>query len=188
MDRSGPADSAGTPGPDRTDPYAVRSGPGDRNAVHGPVRTTDRPDRSAGPVLALEPGPTAHTCVDLRTGSGPDRTSVSVPAAHTTPATRGVTVRTNTPVPGPLNPDRSGPVHGPDRDSSFGPDRETGSGPGRTVITLTDLERTALDRLRSEGKALNRSNIATAVRTEGGSIATDRAGQIAVALKQHTDR
>ncbi|MGW8882770.1 DUF2637 domain-containing protein, partial [Streptomyces mirabilis] len=114
MDRTGPTDSAGTPGPVRTDPYAVRSGPGDRNVVHGPVRSTDRPDRSAGPVLALEPGPTAHAGADLRTGSGPDRTSVSVPAAHTTPATRGVTVRTSTPVPGPQYSDRSGPAHGPD--------------------------------------------------------------------------
>ncbi|MFB8033996.1 hypothetical protein ACFC5Z_13775 [Streptomyces sp. NPDC056004] len=188
MDRTGPADSTGSPGPVRTDPYAVRSGPGDRNAVHGPVQATDRPDRGAGPVLALEPGPTAHAGADLRTGAGPDRTSVSVPAAHTTPATRGVTVRTSTPVPGPQYPDRSGPAHGPDQDSGSGPDRETGSGPDRTVITLTDLERTALDRLRSEGKALNRSNIANAVRTGGGAIATDRAGQIAVALKQHTDR
>ncbi|MCX4851874.1 hypothetical protein [Streptomyces sp. NBC_00893] len=188
MDRTGPADSAGTPGPVRTDPYAVRSGPDARHAVHGPVRTTDRPDRSAGPVLALEPGPTAHTCADLRTGSGPDRTSASVPAAHTTPTTRGVTVRTSTFLSGPQYSDRPGPAHGPDQNSGFGPDRETGGGPDRTVITLTDLERTALDRLRSEGKALNRSNIATAVRTEGGSIATDRAGQIAVALKQHTDR
>ncbi|RPK55917.1 hypothetical protein [Streptomyces sp. ADI95-17] len=188
MDRTGPADSAGTPGSVRTDPYAVRSGPGGRNAVHGPVRATDRPDRSAGPVLALEPGPTAHACADLRTGSGPDRTSASVPAAHTTPTTRGVTVRTATPFPGPQYSDRSGPAHGSDRGSGFGPGRETGGGPDRTVITLTDLERTALDRLRSEGKALNRSNIANAVRSEGGSIATDRAGQIAVALKQHTDR
>ncbi|MEU4506760.1 hypothetical protein [Streptomyces sp. NPDC024089] len=188
MDRTGPADSAGTPGPVRTDPYAVRSGPDARHAVHGPVRTTDRPDRSAGPVLALEPGPTAHTCADLRTGSGPDRTSASVPAAHTTPTTRGVTVRTSTFLSGPQYSDRPGPAHGPDQNSGSGPDRETGGGPDRTVITLTDLERTALDRLRSEGKALNRSNIATAVRTEGGSIATDRAGQIAVALKQHTDR
>ncbi|WP_030818133.1 hypothetical protein, partial [Streptomyces halstedii] len=64
-------------------------------------------------------------------------------------------------------------------------DRETEDGPDRTVIELTDLERTALDRLRTENETLNRSNIARAVRTEGGSIATDRAGQIAVALRQH---
>ncbi|MFE1824632.1 hypothetical protein ACFW9S_37285 [Streptomyces anulatus] len=60
--------------------------------------------------------------------------------------------------------------------------------PDRTVIELTDLERTALDQLRTANEALNRNNIARAVRAEGGTIATDRAGQIAVALKQHADR
>lgn len=55
----------------------------------------------------------------------------------------------------------------------------------RTPLNLTDLERRAVDRIRSEGQPLKRSNIAAAVRAEGGSIATDRAGQIAVALKQH---
>ncbi|CAM5677603.1 hypothetical protein SANTM175S_02344 [Streptomyces antimycoticus] len=69
-----------------------------------------------------------------------------------------------------------------------GPDWNEEGGPDRTVITLTDLERTALDRLRTANEPLNRTNIAKAVRAEGGSIATDRAGQIAVALKQHTVR
>ncbi|MFI6415349.1 hypothetical protein [Streptomyces sp. NPDC050585] len=58
----------------------------------------------------------------------------------------------------------------------------------QTVIVLTDQERAALDRLRSKDKALNRANIAHEVRSAGGTIATDRAGQIAAALKQHAVR
>lgn len=181
MDRSGPVDSPGPVRPVQHDRYPVRSGPDDWHAVHGPVRSTDRPDRTAGPALALEPGPTDRTTIDLHGPAGPDRKAKSVPATHTAPVTRGVTVRTGT-------PDRTGPVSGPAESADNAPDRGTESGPDRTVITLTDLERTALDRLRTEDRPLNRSNIANAVRTEGGSIATDRAGQIAVALKQHAVR
>ncbi|KPC92564.1 hypothetical protein ADL27_24380, partial [Streptomyces sp. NRRL F-6602] len=82
--------------------------------------------------------------------------------------------------------DRTGPADREAPESNCGPDRGEDGGPDRTVITLTDQERTALDRLRTDGEPLNRTNIAKAVRTEGGTIATDRAGQIAVALKQHT--
>lgn len=74
---------------------------------------------------------------------------------------------------------------GPEQTAGTAPVRSGPDGPDRTVIELTDLERTALDRLRTANEALNRNNIARAVRTEGGTIATDRAGQIAVALKQH---
>ncbi|MGW1656607.1 hypothetical protein [Streptomyces atratus] len=181
MDRPGPLNIPGPVRPVQHDRYPVRPGPDDRHAVHGPVRTTDRPDRTAGPALALEPGPTDRTTADLHGPAGPDRNTKSVPATHTAPATRGVTVRTGT-------PDRTGPVSAPAEGADNAPDRETDSGPDRTAITLTDLERTALDRLRTEERALNRSNIANAVRTEGGSIATDRAGQIAVALKQNAVR
>ncbi|MFE1785009.1 hypothetical protein ACFW9F_21145, partial [Streptomyces sp. NPDC059506] len=83
---------------------------------------------------------------------------------------------------------RTGPADQKAPEGVSGPDRGEDGAPDRTVITLTDLERTALDRLRTEGEPLNRTNIAKAVRAEGGSIATDRAGQIAVALKQHTVR
>ncbi|WP_424864016.1 hypothetical protein [Streptomyces sp. MMS24-I29] len=178
MDRPGPFDSLGPVRPVQRDRYPVRSGPDDRHAVHGPVRSTGRPDRTVGPAIALEPGPTNRTTADLHGSAGPDRNK-SVPAAHTAPTTRGVTVRTEV-------TDRTGPVDGPERNTDTGLDRGTDSGPDRTVITLTDLERTALDRLRTENRTLNRTNIAAAVRSEGGSIATDRAGQIAVALKQHT--
>ncbi|MGW1412126.1 hypothetical protein [Streptomyces sp. NPDC002403] len=181
MDRPGPADGLGPVRPVQHDRYPVRSGPDDRHAVHGPVRSTDRPDRTGGPALALESGPAGRAGADLHTGPGPDRTAKSVPAAHTAPATRGVTVRTEA-------TDRTGPVGGPEGRVGSASDRAADDGPDRTVITLTDLERTALDRLRSEDRPLNRSNIAAAVRTEGGSIATDRAGQIAVALKQHAVR
>ena len=99
-----------------------------------------------------------------------------------------VTVRTADAAPGPQEPDRTGPADQDAPDHAIGPDRNEEGSPDRTVITLTDLERTALDRLRTANEPLNRTNIAKAVRTEGGSIATDRAGQIAVALRQHTVR
>ncbi|MGR8012240.1 hypothetical protein [Streptomyces hypolithicus] len=111
-----------------------------------------------------------------------------MPATQNTTGARGVTVRTADVTSGPQEPDRSGPAVDEAPEGAIGPDRMEEVGPDRTVITLTDLERTALDRLRTANEPLNRTNIAKAVRTEGGSIATDRAGQIAVALKQHTVR
>ncbi|MET9954517.1 hypothetical protein ABZ135_23645 [Streptomyces sp. NPDC006339] len=187
-DRPGPLDSMVPVRPVQHGGYPVRSGPADRKAVHGPVRTAGPTDRTGGPALALEAGPAGPQGADLRTGPGPDRGSRTVPAAQSTAGTRKVTVRTADTVPGPQEPDRTGPAAQEAPDGTLGPDRGEGGGPDRTVITLTDLERTALDRLRTEGEPLNRSNIAKAVRAEGGSIATDRAGQIAVALKQHTVR
>ncbi|WP_329449105.1 hypothetical protein OG906_41090 (plasmid) [Streptomyces sp. NBC_01426] len=168
--------------------YAGRSGPSDRDAVHGPVRTAGAPDRTGGPALALEAGPAGPQGADLLTGPGPARGPRAVTAAQSPATARGVTVRTDDAAPGPQDPDRSGPAHHEASDEVDGPERGEDGGPDRTVITLTDLERTALDRLRTANEPLNRTNIAKAVRTEGGAIATDRAGQIAVALKQHTDR
>ncbi|MFF9690526.1 hypothetical protein [Streptomyces sp. NPDC014623] len=168
--------------------YPVRSGPGDRNAVHGLVRTAGATDRTGGPALALESGPPGPQGADLRTGSGPGRGPRAVPATQGPAASRGVTVRTADAAPGPQDADRTGPADQEAPQGGPGPDRGEDGGPDLTVITLTDLERTALDRLRTEERPLNRSNIAAAVRSEGGSIATDRAGQIAVALKQHTVR
>ncbi|MEV3999141.1 hypothetical protein ACFYPK_32810 [Streptomyces halstedii] len=184
-DRSGPHEPPAAVRPVRYDGHAVRTGPADHHAVHGPVRTAAATDRTGGPALALESGPADHAGADQQTGPGPDRTRRAVPATRTAPAQRGVTVRTATPEPGPRQTDRSGPEARPAPDTAPGPDRETEDGPDRTVIELTDLELTALDRLRTANETLNRSNIARAVRTEGGSIATDRAGQIAVALRQH---
>ncbi|WPO76269.1 hypothetical protein [Streptomyces sp. KN37] len=186
-DRTGPLES---PAPVRAVQHGgspVRSGPGDRNAVHGPVRTAGATDRTGGPALALEAGPAGPQGADLRTGPGPDR-GRRTPAAQGPAAGRGVTVRTADAAPGPQEPDRTGPADQEDPEGVSGPDRGEDGGPDRTVITLTDQERTALDRLRTEGEPLNRTNIAKAVRTVGGTIATDRAGQIAVALKQHTVR
>ncbi|MFF8717512.1 hypothetical protein ACF07T_39870 [Streptomyces sp. NPDC015184] len=183
-DRSGPADSRSLVRPVQPDRATVRTGPDNGFAVHGPVQGLDRSDRTAAELFALEPGPAGRTASDLRGPSGPagpDRKSKAVPAAHSTPAARGVTVRTEP-------ADRSGPGFGPEDHPGSVPNRDADGGPDRTVITLTDLERTVLDRLRSEGQTLNRANIASAVRSEGGSIATDRAGQIAAALKQHTVR
>ncbi|MEV4975343.1 hypothetical protein [Streptomyces scopuliridis] len=187
-DRHGPPVGLASVRPVQYGGYAVRSGPVDRHAVHGPVRTAGATDRSGGPALALEPGPAGPQSADLLTGPGPDRGPRTVPAARNTSAARGVTVRTAGAAPGPQEPDRTGPASEEALDRVIGPERNEGGGPDRTVITLTDLERTALDRLRTANEPLNRNNIAKAVRTEGGSIATDRAGQIAVALKQHTVR
>ncbi|MFE6023814.1 hypothetical protein ACFQ6O_46535 [Streptomyces sp. NPDC056441] len=187
-DRNGPLESPVPVRPVQHGGYAVRPGPADRNAVHGPVRTAGATDRTGGPALALESGPAGPQSADLPTGPGPDRGPRAVPATQSTAATRGVTVRTADAALGPQEPDRTGPAHEEAPGNASGPDRKEEGGPDRTVITLTDLERTALDRLRTANEPLNRTNIAKAVRTEGGSIATDRAGQIAVALKQHTVR
>ncbi|RZE30779.1 hypothetical protein [Streptomyces albidoflavus] len=188
MDRTGPLESPAAVRPVQHGGHPVRSGPADRNAAHGPVRTAGAADRTGGPALALEAGPAGPQGADLLTGPGPDRGSQAVPAAQKAAGRRGVTVRTADAVPGPQDADRTGPASQKTPSSASGPDRGESGGPDRTVITLTDQERAALDRLRTDGEPLNRANIAKAVRTEGGSIATDRAGQIAVALKQHTVR
>ncbi|MYY03198.1 MULTISPECIES: hypothetical protein [unclassified Streptomyces] len=188
MDRSGPLDSLVPVRPVQHGGYPVRSGPGERNAVHGSVRTAGATDRTGGPALALESGPAGPQGADLPTGPGPDRGPRSVPAAQSAAATRGVTVRTADAAPGPQESDRTGPADREAQEGDSGSDRGEEGGPDLTVITLTDQERTALDRLRTANEPLNRTNIAKAVRTEGGTIATDRAGQIAVALKQHTVR
>ncbi|MFG3545151.1 hypothetical protein [Streptomyces clavifer] len=188
MDRSGPLESLASVRPVQYGGYPVRSGPGERNAVHGPVRTAGATDRTGGPALVLEAGPAGPQGADLLTGFGPDRGSRTVPAAQGPVGGRGVTVRTADADLGPQEPDRTGPADQEGREGVSGPDRGEEGGPDLTVITLTDRERTALDRLRTEGEPLNRANIAKAVRIEGGTIATDRAGQIAVALKQHTVR
>ncbi|MFE9481207.1 hypothetical protein ACFYNM_21700 [Streptomyces spororaveus] len=187
-DRHGPLEGPVPVRPVQPGGYAVRSGPGERNAVHGPVRTVGATDRTGGPALALEAGPAGPQGADLLTGPGPDRGSRTVPATQSAAAARGVTVRTADTASGPQDADRTGPAHQEAPDSASGPNRTEEGGPDCTVITLTDLERTALDRLRTANEPLNRTNIAKAVRTEGGAIATDRAGQIAVALKQHTVR
>lgn len=187
-DRHGPLESPALVRPVQHGGYAVRSGPADRHAVHGPVRTAGAADRTGGPALAPESGPDRPQSADLLTGPGPDRGSRTVPATRNTMGARGVTVRTADVTPGLHEPDRTGPADETATEDATGPDRNGEGGPDRTVITLTDLERTALDRLRTANEPLNRNNIARAVRTEGGSIATDRAGQIAVALKQHTVR
>ncbi|MFJ2271854.1 hypothetical protein ACIOHO_37190 [Streptomyces sp. NPDC087849] len=188
MDRSGPLDSLVPVRPVQHGGYPVRSGPVERNAVHGPVRTAGATDRTGGPALALESGPDRPQGADLLTGPGPDRGPRTVPAAQSPAAGRGVTVRTADAAPGPQESDRTGPAGQEAPEGVSGPDRGEDGGPDLTVITLTDQERTALDRLRTANEPLNRTNIAKAVRTEGGTIATDRAGQIAVALKQHTVR
>ncbi|MEF3117576.1 hypothetical protein [Streptomyces chrestomyceticus] len=187
-DRHGPLESPTAVRPVPNGGHTVRSGPGGRNAVHGLVRTAGATDHTGGPARALESGPAGPDSADLLTGPGPDRSPRTVAAAQNTAATRAVTVRTADATPGPQGPDRPGPAHEEAPDRASGPDPKEEGGPDRTVITLTDLERTALDRLRTANEPLNRTNIAKAVRTEGGSIATDRAGQIAVALKQHAVR
>ncbi|MEU4032447.1 hypothetical protein [Streptomyces anulatus] len=205
-DRSGPGYGPAPVHPVHQEQHAVRSGPADRTPVHGAVRTAGSPDRTGGPPLALEAGPAGPHRADQETNAGPDRTAKSVPAARANSAGRVVTVRTAAPHPMGDGPDRTtdtrpvrygaeaGPDRtrdsapdrtGPEQTAGTAPDRSGPDGPDRTVIELTDRERTALDRLRTANEALNRNNIARAVRAEGGTIATDRAGQIAVALKQH---
>ncbi|MFD6282141.1 hypothetical protein ACFWFI_42285 [Streptomyces sp. NPDC060209] len=185
-DRSGPHEAPVAVRPVQHAAHAVRSGPGYSSAVHGRVRTEGVSDRTGGPALALEPGPADRRGADQQTNPGPDRGSRTVPANRTAPAARSGTARTADAAPGTQGTDRTGPADRQAPDSASGPDRGEEGGPDHTVISLTDLERTALDRLRTAKQPLNRANIANAVRTEGGTIATDRAGQIAVALKQNT--
>ncbi|MFD6803948.1 hypothetical protein [Streptomyces cyaneofuscatus] len=187
-DRSGPLESPAAVRPVQYGGHPVRSGPGDRNAVHGPVRTASATDRTGGQTLALEAGPARPQSADLLTGPGPDRGPRAVPATQSAAATRGVTIRTADAASEPQDADRTVPADQEAPEGTSGSDRREGGGPDLMVITLTDLERTALDRLRTANEPLNRTNIAKAVRAEGGTIATDRAGQIAVALKQHTVR
>ncbi|GGZ89791.1 hypothetical protein GCM10010371_57090 [Streptomyces subrutilus] len=187
-DRHGPLESPAPVRPVQHGGNAVRSGPTERHAVHGPVRTAGATDRTGGPARALEAGPDRPQGADLPTGPGPDRGSRTVPASQGPAVGRGVTVRTGEAAAGPQDADRTGSEHPEELDGVPGPDRGEDGSPDFRVITLTDLERTALDRLRTGKEPLNRTNIAKAVRTEGGTIATDRAGQIAVALKQHADR
>ncbi|MFB7900710.1 hypothetical protein ACFC1B_30915, partial [Streptomyces xiamenensis] len=184
-DRSGSVDGLTSVRPVRTGGHPVHAGPGDGNAVHGPVRTGGPADRTVGPALALECGPGGPRGADLRTTPGPDRTGGTVPASGTGPAAYGMTVRTADLMGGPGAADRPGPDHHDASGGEFGPGRTEEGGPDRTVITLTDRERTALDKLRTEGLPLNRTNIAAEVRSKGGTISTTRAGQIAAALKQH---
>ncbi|MFE5842012.1 hypothetical protein ACFQ7N_10235 [Streptomyces niveus] len=177
MDRPGPL----AKGPDR-------GGPTPGSSVRIPVRSGATEVRSGGPDRALESGPTDRSPSALVRSGGPDRTGQATPASRTTSTANGTAVRT-----GATDHTERGPVRGemstgPDRSAANAPERTGHPGPDQTVITLSDLERRAVDRLRSGNRPLNRANIAEAVRAEGGTIATDRAGQIAVALKQHVDR
>ncbi|MBZ2410793.1 hypothetical protein HX747_30690 [Streptomyces sp. L06] len=161
--------------------HAVRSGPAERPAVHRAVRTAGDTVRTGEPALALEPGPDRPQGADLRAGSDPGQ-GVLPTRTSDAPSTPQAADRS-----GPDNgggPDRNN-GGGPDRSTAGGPDRSSAGGPDRTVIRLTDQEQAALDRLRSRQKPLNRENIAQAVRGQGATIATDRAGMIATALKQN---
>ncbi|MFC9602448.1 hypothetical protein ACFTTN_03150 [Streptomyces niveus] len=177
MDRPGPHGK----GSDRNGPEA--GGP-----VRVPVRTGAAADRAGGPALALESGRADRTLSALARSGGPDRTGRALPASRTNLTANAVTARTGSPAHTTQGPERAGTGPGPTQSTANGPDRTGSDGPERTVIELSDLERQAVDRLRSGNKPLNRTNIAEAVRTEGGTIATDRAGQIAVALKQNAVR
>ncbi|MFE2498845.1 hypothetical protein [Streptomyces scopuliridis] len=186
-DRPGPVYPAPLTPTDRPGPYGGgpdRGGPHGVDPVRRPVRTGLTADRQGAAVRELESGPAARTGADQYRSSGPDWTARALPTARTDGPGKGVTVRTGDRAQGHEPTGRTGTV-GPAREARS---EENEGGPDRTVITLSDQERTALDRLRSTNQPLNRTNIATAVRTEGGSISTDRAGQISVALKQHTVR
>lgn len=144
---------------DRTaDRPAITGGP-DRGPWTAPAaRTADRLDRTEdmdrGPAPVRTAGPDRPALTASRTTSGPDRTD-----AATTPQT-----------------DR-GPVH----EQNTNPDHTTRTADQDAAdLTLTDLERTAIETLRSADRSISKRSISDVIRNElGGSIASDRAVQIA---------
>ncbi|MFF1916117.1 DUF2637 domain-containing protein [Streptomyces sp. NPDC058239] len=155
-------DRAETNGPsqvDRTEDRPAITGGPDRGPWTAPaVRTADRLDRTADmdrdPAPVRTTGPDRPALPASRTTSGPVQTD-----AATTPQTdRGPVHEQNT------NPDHT--ARSADHDAAD--------------LTLTDLERTAIETLRTADRSISKRSISDVIRNElGGSIASDRAVQIA---------
>jgi len=148
-------DRAETNGPSQadraTDRPAITGGP-DRGPWTAPAVRTEDMDRGPAPVRTAGPDRPAFTAT--RTASGPDRTD----AATTPQADRGPVQEQNT------NSDHT--TRTADQDAAD--------------LTLTDLERTAIETLRSADRSISKRSISDVIRNElGGSIASDRAVQIA---------
>lgn len=132
--------------------------PADRTALHG-LDHADRMDRAI---------------------AGPDRPALDRTAQRTADRTERTTgTDTTDRTAGPV--DRTSRSEATDR----GPDRRTSATP-RTVdrtdaaLTLTEIERTAIDTLRSTDRSISKRSIQDVIRNElAGSIASDRAVQIA---------
>ena len=142
------------------------------------IRTTCSANPCSAPPSLLEPVPLCGRCaIAVALAVVPQILAISLSEARAA----------NTEAEAAL-PVTAQPVTGAVLGSDDEPDRDEGERRAQKLISLTNLEWAALDRLRSADRPLSRANIAQAVRDGGGTIATDRAGQIAVALKQHTVR
>ncbi|MEU1628245.1 hypothetical protein ABZ746_23515 [Streptomyces sp. NPDC020096] len=179
---------------DRPGPPTVPGGP--LTQWTGPDRTGGGPelDRASGQAHALERGPADRAAGELGGQTGPARDMDRSSAGWTVTADRmpapGKRQRTTaddrSAAAGPqrngLGPQPDGPVDRMDR--TAGPVHESVHDPDRTAITLADAEQAAVNRLRSKGESLSKRSIAREIRSAGGSIASDRAGEIANALKR----
>ncbi len=144
------------------------------------IRTTCSANHCSAPPSLLEPVPLCGGCaIAVALAVVPQILAVALSEA------RAAKIDTEAEAPLPV-PAQS--VTGAVLSSDDEPDRDDGERRAQKLLSLTNLEWAALDRLRSANRPLSRANIAQAVRDGGGTIATDRAGQIAVALKQHTVR
>ncbi|WP_333745615.1 hypothetical protein [Streptomyces sp. IBSBF 2950] len=148
----------------------------DRTALpaSGPGRTKelDRgPDRTTAERTALPPaGPDRTTPTADRSGS-PDRNNNGT----STSADRGParTARTTGPN-SEAHADRNSTDRTTDRRLADGPPYVAPDG-----FELTEAEQRAVDVLRSTNRSITKRNIAEVIRTEGGSIGSDRAAEVA---------
>ncbi|MFI7096719.1 DUF2637 domain-containing protein [Streptomyces lydicus] len=168
----------------------------DRTALDGPHPLDRTSDWTAGNEwtgvdrTATEDQRTADHSADRTTQNGPDRQTADVDRTGRTttpdqdgPQTTDREDRTDATRQAPKSTDHTdrGPAHAqaiePDhtvQDADHSADRTDDD------LTLTDLEQTAIDFLRSNNRSISKRSIAEVVRTElGGSIASDRAAEIA---------
>lgn len=147
----------------RTNRWSIR-----RTAAVDHTRSTDRADHRTGPDRTVDHAAPKQSRTTVQT----DRTSVD----HADQTVRTVVPASTGPAVDHLN--RTAQVA--DRvDHSDGP--QAASGPDQTPgpLVLTDQEQRAVQTLRSKDQPINRRSIADTIRSEGGSIGTGRATEIA---------
>ncbi|MFD6534995.1 hypothetical protein [Streptomyces goshikiensis] len=168
-------------GPDRVQLDRVDRGP-DRTSVdrtdraeRGPDRpkALDRgPDRSGPARTALPPSGPDRTAPKAARTAGPDLTKKASTSADRGPARTG---------PAGADKPNTAPAAQPDRTGQRS-DGRTAPGPvDRTAaaLELNAEEQRAIDILLAQNKPISRRSIGEVVRAAGGSIATDRASEIA---------
>ncbi|MER0443058.1 hypothetical protein ABR738_00455 [Streptomyces sp. Edi4] len=148
----------------------------DRTATGGTARPAGGPGRSK----EVDRGPADRTALPP---GGPDRASMArTPADRTGGPDRPPKGAATSADRGPDRTARSAgptPATRPDRTST---DRCLADGPPYTApdgFALNEAEQRAIDVLRSTNRSITKRNIGDVIRTEGGSIASDRAAEIA---------